>query len=48
VNGAVGALQAILVLGGSSEIGTAIARRLAPARQATVILPRPVFRRLPI
>jgi decaprenylphospho-beta-D-erythro-pentofuranosid-2-ulose 2-reductase len=35
---ALGSVQSILVLGGGSEIGLAIARRLAPARQATVVL----------
>jgi decaprenylphospho-beta-D-erythro-pentofuranosid-2-ulose 2-reductase len=33
-----GTVQSILVLGGSSDIGVAIALRLARARQATVIL----------
>ena len=35
---ALGAVQSVLVLGGSSEIGVAIAARLAPARHATVVL----------
>lgn len=35
---AVGAVQSILVLGGSSDIGVAIARRLAPPRKAAVVL----------
>jgi decaprenylphospho-beta-D-erythro-pentofuranosid-2-ulose 2-reductase len=35
---AVGAVQSVLVLGGSSEIGVAIAARLAGRRRATVIL----------
>ncbi|HLI24310.1 MAG TPA: decaprenylphospho-beta-D-erythro-pentofuranosid-2-ulose 2-reductase [Acidimicrobiales bacterium] len=35
---ALGAVQSILVVGGSSDIGVAIARRLAPPRRATVVL----------
>lgn len=35
---ALGAVQSVLVVGGSSDIGVAIARRLARPRQATVIL----------
>lgn len=35
---AVGRVQSILVLGGSSDIGVAIARRMAPPRSATVVL----------
>jgi decaprenylphospho-beta-D-erythro-pentofuranosid-2-ulose 2-reductase len=35
---ALGAVQSVLVLGGSSEIGVAIAARLAGPRQATVVL----------
>ena len=35
---ALGAVQSILILGGSSEIGVAIAAKLAAARHATVIL----------
>lgn len=35
---AVGTVQSILVLGGSSDIGVAIARRMAPPRAATVVL----------
>jgi decaprenylphospho-beta-D-erythro-pentofuranosid-2-ulose 2-reductase len=35
---AVGAVQSILVLGGSSDIGVAIAARLSAARHATVVL----------
>ncbi len=35
---ALGAVQSVLVLGGASEIGVAIAARLAAPRQATVIL----------
>lgn len=35
---AVGAVQSILVLGGTSDIGLAIAGRLAAPRQATVVL----------
>ena len=35
---AVGTVQSVLVLGGTSDIGLAIARRLAPARNATVVL----------
>ena len=35
---ALGAVQSILVLGGTSEIGVAIAARLAAARHATVVL----------
>lgn len=35
---ALGSVQSILVLGGSSEIGVAIARRLATPRRATVVL----------
>ena len=35
---AVGAVQSILVLGGTSDIGLAIARRLAAPRGATVVL----------
>ena len=35
---AVGDVQSILVLGGSSDIGVAIARRMAPRRRATVVL----------
>jgi decaprenylphospho-beta-D-erythro-pentofuranosid-2-ulose 2-reductase len=35
---AVGDVQSILVLGGSSDIGVAIASRMAPARGATVVL----------
>ena len=35
---ALGAVQSVLVLGGSSDIGVAIAARLAAPRQATVIL----------
>ena len=35
---ALGAVQSVLVLGGASEIGVAIAARLAPARHATVVL----------
>ena len=38
VRDAVGAVQSVLVLGGSSEIGVAIAARLAAPRQATVVL----------
>jgi decaprenylphospho-beta-D-erythro-pentofuranosid-2-ulose 2-reductase len=38
VKDALGAVQSILVLGGSSEIGVAIATKLAGPRQATVIL----------
>jgi decaprenylphospho-beta-D-erythro-pentofuranosid-2-ulose 2-reductase len=38
VKDALGAVQSILVLGGSSEIGVAIAARLAAPRQATVVL----------
>jgi decaprenylphospho-beta-D-erythro-pentofuranosid-2-ulose 2-reductase len=35
---ALGVVQTVLVLGGTSEIGLAIARRLAPPRQAAVVL----------
>ncbi len=35
---AVGAVQSILVLGGTSDIGVAVARRLAQPRAATVVL----------
>ena len=35
---AVGAVQSILVLGGTSDIGVAIARKLGAARAATVVL----------
>ena len=35
---ALGAVQSVLVLGGTSEIGVAIAERLAAPRQATVVL----------
>lgn len=35
---ALGAVQSVLVLGGSSEIGVALAKRLAAPRHATVIL----------
>ena len=35
---AVGAVQSVLVLGGTSDIGLAIARRLAAPRRATVVL----------
>jgi decaprenylphospho-beta-D-erythro-pentofuranosid-2-ulose 2-reductase len=35
---ALGVVQSVLVLGGTSDIGTAIATRLATPRQATVIL----------
>ena len=35
---AVGSVQSVLVLGGTSDIGLAIARRLAPARHASVVL----------
>ena len=35
---ALGAVQSVLVLGGTSEIGLAIARELAAARSATVVL----------
>lgn len=35
---ALGSVQSILVLGGSSEIGIAIARKLAQPRRATVVL----------
>ncbi|MDQ2753977.1 MAG: decaprenylphospho-beta-D-erythro-pentofuranosid-2-ulose 2-reductase [Actinomycetota bacterium] len=35
---ALGAVQSVLVLGGSSEIGVAIATKLAAARHATVVL----------
>jgi decaprenylphospho-beta-D-erythro-pentofuranosid-2-ulose 2-reductase len=35
---ATGAVQSILVLGGSSDIGVAIARRMVPARAAAVVL----------
>jgi decaprenylphospho-beta-D-erythro-pentofuranosid-2-ulose 2-reductase len=38
VKDATGAVQSVLVLGGNSEIGVAIAARLAPARRATVVL----------
>jgi decaprenylphospho-beta-D-erythro-pentofuranosid-2-ulose 2-reductase len=38
VKDALGAVQSILVLGGSSDIGVAIATKLAGPRQATVIL----------
>jgi decaprenylphospho-beta-D-erythro-pentofuranosid-2-ulose 2-reductase len=38
VKDAVGNVQSILVLGGGSELGLAIARRLAPARRAAVVL----------
>lgn len=35
---ALGTVQSVLVLGGTSDIGLAIARRLAPPRNATVVL----------
>lgn len=35
---ATGDVQSILVLGGSSDIGVAVARRMAPPRNATVVL----------
>ena len=35
---AVGDVQSILVLGGSSDIGVAVARRMAPPRRAVVVL----------
>jgi decaprenylphospho-beta-D-erythro-pentofuranosid-2-ulose 2-reductase len=38
VRDALGAVQSVLVLGGSSEIGVAIAAELAKARHATVVL----------
>jgi decaprenylphospho-beta-D-erythro-pentofuranosid-2-ulose 2-reductase len=38
VKDALGAVQSVLVLGGASDIGVAIACRLAPARQAAVVL----------
>jgi decaprenylphospho-beta-D-erythro-pentofuranosid-2-ulose 2-reductase len=38
VKDALGAVQSVLVLGGNSEIGVAIARQLAGPRQATVVL----------
>jgi decaprenylphospho-beta-D-erythro-pentofuranosid-2-ulose 2-reductase len=38
VKDAVGAVQSVLVLGGSSEIGVAVAVRLASPRAATVVL----------
>jgi len=38
VKDSLGAVQSVIVLGGSSEIGVAIAARLARARRATVVL----------